>query len=281
MSEGRSPGEHPKTWLGRLTQALSGEPRNREELLELIQSASGRGLLDQESLHIIESTLQVSERQVREIMIPRAQMIAIRDNAEPQDFLTLMIESAHSRFPVLAADNSDEVVGILFAKDLLKLLLAERQERFDWKDFLRPALFVPESTHLDKLLREFRGKKSHMAIVVNEYGGVAGLVTMEDALEQIIGEIDDEHDFEDDEDSMVREIGENEYAIKAVLPITEFNEFFGAQFSTDDYDTIGGIVMNAFERLPERDEEITIAHWKFTVLAADSRAIRLLKVERV
>ncbi len=280
MSEGRSSGDSPKSWLSRLTHALSGEPQNREDLLELIQSASERGILDQESLHIIESTLQVSERQVREIMVPRAQMIAIRDNAEPRDFLPAMIESAHSRFPVLAADNSDEVIGIIFAKDLLKLALNER-ERFNWKDYLRPALFVPESTHLDRLIRDFRAKKSHMAIVVNEYGGVAGLVTLEDALEQIVGEIDDEHDFEDDEDTLIREIGPNEFSVKALTPIADFNEHFEADFSNEDFDTIGGIVMNAFERMPERDESITIERWKFTVLAASSRAIRLLKVEKL
>lgn len=279
MSEGRSSGDSPKSWLSRLTQALSGEPQSRADLLEVIHSAGDRGLVDAESLQIIESTLQVSERQVREIMIPRAQMVAIRDNAEPADFLAVMIESAHSRFPVLAADNSDEVVGIIFAKDLLKLALGERHERFDLKDYLRPALFVPESTHLDKLIREFRNKKSHMAIVVNEYGGIAGLVTLEDALEQIVGEIADEHDFEADEDTLIREIGKQEFSVKALTPIAEFNEYFDARFSNDDFDTIGGIVMNAFERLPERDEHIDIERWRFTVLAADSRAIRLLKVD--
>jgi magnesium and cobalt transporter len=192
-----------------------------------------------------------------------------------------MIESAHSRFPVLAADNSDEVMGIIFAKDLLKLATADRPERFALKDYLRPALFVPESTHLDKLIREFRGKKSHMAIVVNEYGGIAGLVTLEDALEQIVGEIDDEHDFEDDADIMIRPLNEREFSVKAITPIADFNEHFGSDFSNDDFDTIGGIVMNAFERLPERDEHIDIERWRFTVLAADNRAIRMLKVDRL
>jgi magnesium and cobalt transporter len=281
MSEGRTSGDSPKSWLSRLTQVLSGEPQSRADLLEVIHSASDRGLVDAESLQIIESTLQVSERQVREIMIPRAQMVAIRDNAAPVDFLPAMIESAHSRFPVLAADNSDEVVGIIFAKDLLKLATGERSDRFQLKDYLRPALFVPESTHLDKLIREFRGKKSHMAIVVNEYGGIAGLVTLEDALEQIVGEIDDEHDFEDDEDTLIRVISDTEFSVKAITPIADFNEHFGSDFSNDDFDTIGGIVMNAFERLPERDEHIDVERWRFTVLAADSRAIRLLKVEKL
>ena len=281
MSEGRASGDSPKSWLSRLTQVLSGEPQSRADLLEVIHSAGDRGLVDQESLQIIESTLQVSERQVREIMIPRAQMVAIRDNTLPAEFLPAMIESAHSRFPVLAADNSDEVMGIIFAKDLLKLAMGERSDRFHLKDYLRPALFVPESTHLDKLIREFRSKKSHMAIVVNEYGGIAGLVTLEDALEQIVGEIADEHDFEDDADTLIRQLADNEFSVQAITPIAEFNEYFDADFSNDDFDTIGGIVMNAFERLPERDEHIDIERWRFTVLAADSRAIRMLKVEKL
>lgn len=279
MNEGRPSNEHPRSWLSRLTQALSGEPQNREDLAEVIQHAGERGLLDPDALRIIEATLQVSERQVREIMIPRAQMVAVRSDMEPREFLPILIESAHSRFPVLDADNSDEVVGILFAKDLLKLLQAERGERFDFKDYLRPVFFVPESTHLDRLLKEFRAKRNHMAIVVNEYGGIAGLVTLEDALEQIVGDIDDEHDFEVDEDVLIREMSPGEFSVKAITPIADFNEHFGTEFSNEDFDTIGGIVMNAFERLPEREEQITIDRLKFTVLAADSRAIRLLKVE--
>lgn len=279
MSEGRTTGDGPKSWLSRLTQVLSGEPQNRRDLLDVIHSAGERGLVDHDSMQIIESTLQVSERQVREIMIPRAQMVAIRDDDAPSAFLPVMIESAHSRFPVLAADNSDEVLGIIFAKDLLKLAVADRNERFQIKDFLRPALFVPESTHLDKLLREFRSKKSHMAIVVNEYGGIAGLVTLEDALEQIVGEIADEHDFEDEADTLIRQLSKNEFSVQAITPIADFNDYFGADFSNDDFDTIGGIVMNAFERLPERDEHIDIQRWRFTIMAADSRAIRVLKVE--
>lgn len=279
MSEGRPAGEH-KSWLSRLSQAISGEPRNREDLAEVIQHAGERGLLDPDAQRIIESTLQVSERQVREIMIPRAQMVAVRAGMSPRELLPLLIDSAHSRFPVLDDDNSDEVIGILFAKDLLKLLAQDNRERFDLKDFLRPAFFVPESTHLDRLLKEFRSKRNHMAIVVNEYGGIAGLVTLEDALEQIVGDIDDEHDFEAEEDTLIREIGSGEFSVKAITPIADFNAHFGSRFSNADFDTIGGIVMNAFERLPARDESIDIDAWQFTILAADSRAIRLLKVVR-
>lgn len=278
MSEGRSSGENPKSWLSRLTDAWSAEPNTREELVAIIRDAANRGLMDVEAQRIIESTLQVSERQVREIMIPRGQMIAIRADEDLREFLPGLIESAHSRFPVLAADNADEVLGILFAKDLLKLILGDR-DRITLKDYLRPAFFVPESTHLDKLIREFRSKKSHMAIVVNEYGGIAGLVTLEDALEQIVGEIDDEHDYEDDEDIMIREVGPKEWVVKALTPIADFNEHFGSRFSNDEFDTIAGIVLNAFERLPEKDEQIELERWRFTILAADSRTIRLLKVE--
>ena len=273
-----SEGDSPKSWLSRLTDVWGGEPETREELISVIRDAAKRGLMDVEALHIIESTLQVSERQVREIMIPRGQMVAIRSDDELREFLPGLIESAHSRFPVLAADNPDEVLGILFAKDLLKLILDGR-DRIALKDYLRPAFYVPESTHLDKLIREFRSKKSHMAIVVNEYGGIAGLVTLEDALEQIVGEIDDEHDYEDDEDVLIRETGPKEWVVKALTPIADFNEHFGSRFNNDDFDTIAGIVINGFERLPEKDEQIVLERWKFTILAADSRTIRLLKVE--
>lgn len=273
-----SEGDSPKSWFSRLTDVWSGAPETHDDLIEVIRDAADRGLMDVEALHIIESTLKVSERQVREIMIPRGQMVAIRGDDELREFLPGLIESAHSRFPVLAADNPDEVLGILFAKDLLKLILDGR-DRISLKDYLRPAFFVPESTHLDKLIREFRSKKSHMAIVVNEYGGIAGLVTLEDALEQIVGEIDDEHDYEDDEDVLIRETGPKEWVVKALTPIADFNQHFGSHFNNDDFDTIAGIVINGFERLPEKDEQIVLERWKFTILAADSRTIRLLKVE--
>lgn len=278
MSEERSNGEPARSWLSRLTDAWQQEPSTRAELIAIIDDAGRRGLIDVEAQRIIEATLQVSERQVREIMIPRGQMVAVRADDSLHELLPVLTGSAHSRFPVLAADNPDEVVGILFAKDLLKLL-QDGRERIHIKDFLRPAFFVPESTHLDKLIREFRSKKSHMAIVVNEYGGIAGLVTLEDALEQIVGEIDDEHDFEADEDIMIREIAPREWVVKALTPIADFNEHFGSRFSNEDFDTIAGIVLNAFERLPEKDEQIDIDRWRFTVLAADQRSLRMLKVE--
>ncbi len=274
------PTEPSRSWLKRLTQSLNNEPQNLDDLSEILQHAGERGLLDADALRIIEATLQVSERQVREIMIPRAQMVSVRENMEPKEFLPILIESAHSRFPVLDADNSDEVIGILFAKDLLKLIRDEKHERFSLKDYLRPVFFVPESTHLDRLLKEFRAKRNHMAIVINEYGGVAGLVTLEDALEQIVGDIDDEHDSDNEEDVFIREISPGEFSVKALTPIVDFNDYFHTQFSNEDFDTIGGIVMSSFERLPERDESIVIGAYRFTVLAADSRTLRLLAVTK-
>ena len=279
MSEGRSSGDTSKSWLSRLADAWSGEINTREELLEIIRESAKRGLMDVEAQRIIESTLKVSERQVREIMIPRAQMVALRADDTVSESMAGLIDSAHSRFPVIATDNPDEVVGILFAKDLLKLI-NDHCASATVMDFLRPAFFVPESTHLDKLIREFRSKKSHMAIVVNEYGGIAGLVTLEDALEQIVGEIDDEHDeAESLEDQDIREMHPGEWLVKAFTPIAEFNEHFGSKFSNDDFDTIAGIILNAFERLPEQGEVIELDRWRFTVLQADNRTIRLLKVE--
>lgn len=275
------PTEPSRSWLKRLTQSLNNEPQNLDDLSEILQHAGERGLLDADALRIIEATLQVSERQVREIMIPRAQMVSVRENMEPKEFLPILIESAHSRFPVLDADNSDEVIGILFAKDLLKLIRDEKHERFSLKDYLRPVFFVPESTHLDRLLKEFRAKRNHMAIVINEYGGVAGLVTLEDALEQIVGDIDDEHDSDNEEDVFIREISPGEFSVKALTPIGDFNDYFHTQFSNEDFDTIGGIVMSSFERLPDRDESISIGAYRFTVLAADSRTLRLLAVTKI
>ncbi len=267
------------SWWSRITAVLTGEPQNRDELMDLIESASERGILDEDARAIIESTLTVSERLVREIMIPRAQMICLRDDHLLDDFLPLLLDSAHSRFPVLADDDSDEVVGILFAKDLLRRLLPGHDDSFRLKDYLRPSLFVPESMHLDRLIHEFRMKQSHMAIVVNEYGGVVGLVTLEDALEQIIGDIEDEHDLDEDlEDSLIREVAPGEFVVQAITPVEDFNAHFGSNFSNHDFDTIGGIIVHAFERLPLAEESIRIDRWTFIVLEADSRALRSFRV---
>lgn len=278
MSDGRSSSEG-KSWLARLTEVWNDEISNRAELIEVIQDAAQRGVIDVESQRIIESTLQVSERQVREIMIPRAQVVALYDDDSIEEIIPVLLESRHSRFPVVSSENADEIVGILFAKDLL-CLVGQKSPATQLQDFLRPAFFVPESTHLDKLIREFRSKKSHMAIVVNEYGGVAGLVTLEDALEQIVGEIDDEHDEADSEEELsIRELQPNLWQVKAHTPIAEFNEYFNSHFNNDDFDTMAGILLNAFERLPEKGEAVTLEKWHFTVLESDGRSIKLLQVE--
>lgn len=279
MSDERG-SDAPKSWLNRLTHFLTPEPENRAELLAIVHSAGQRGILDAESQRIIESTLRVADMQVREIMVPRAQIISIRDDSEPKDFLAIMMESAHSRFPVLAADNSDEVIGILLAKDMLRLI-GLKNERFNLKDYLRPAFCVPESAHLDRLLREFKDKQSHMAVVVDEYGGIAGLVTLEDALEQIFGDIHDEHDDADEDAHWISAQEDGSHVVQAITPITEFNDYFESDFSHEDFETIGGIILSEFERLPSINESIDLINWRFTILAADLRMISVIKVEKI
>jgi magnesium and cobalt transporter len=266
-----------RNWLERLGNFFSSGPANRDELLDLLRSLREREVIDLDTLGIIEGAVQVADMQVREIMIPRAQMIAIRGPDKPRDFLPTIIECAHSRFPVLA-DDPDEVQGILLAKDLLPLALDPgRMERFNIKDHLRQAMIIPESKRLDSLLREFRASRNHMAVVVNEYGGVAGLVTIEDVLEQIVGEIEDETDIEDT-DYLIKSLNNREYTVKALTPIEDFNDYFECQLSTEDFDTVGGLVMQQFGRLPERNESVQFGHFRFTVLSADGRTIRLLQV---
>lgn len=277
MSDERG-SDAPKSWLNRLNHFLNGEPETKTDLLNIIQAAGKKGILEAELQRIIESTLRVAEMQVREIMVPRAQIISIKDHSQPKDFLSIILESAHSRFPVFAHDNSDEVVGILLAKDVLRLVL-NNHEHFDIKDYLRPAFCIPETTHLDRLLREFKEKQSHMAIVVDEYGGVAGLITLEDALEQIVGDIHDEHDDANEDLHWISLQADGSYIVQAITPITEFNEYFDAQLSHEDFETIGGIVLSAFERMPHINEYIDLAQWRFTILAADLRMISVIKVQ--
>ncbi|MBU2708398.1 CBS domain-containing protein [Zooshikella marina] len=270
-----------KTWLEKLTQAFSGDPKNRTELLDQLREAQSNQVLDPESLSIIEGAMQVSEMQVREIMIPRAQMECVELSQPPIEFIPQIIKTAHSRYPVIG-ENKDEVIGILLAKDLLSLALKDLQDtkdQFCLKDILRPATFVPESKRLIVLLNEFRTNRNHMAIVVDEYGGVSGLVTIEDVLEQIVGDIEDEHDVE--EDYYIKQLNENNFIVKALTPIEDFNEHFQSQFSDKDYDTIGGIVMQNFGHLPKRSESVTIEGFEFQVLNADNRRIRLLRVTPV
>lgn len=275
MSEEGSGSEHPKSWLERLSQAFSGEPNTRDELLELLRSAQQRNLLDVEVLSIIEGALNVSDMQVREIMVPRSQVVMVRLDTPPEDFLPVIIESGHSRFPVLG-ENPDDVVGILLAKDLLLLALSDRNGRFNLRDLLRPCTAIPESKRLNVLLQEFRATRNHLAVVYDEYGGVSGIVTIEDVLEQIVGEIEDEFDFE--EEDFIKKHSDSNYIIKALTPIDEFNAVFDAGFSEEEFDTIGGYVTQYFGHLPKRDERIDIDGFRFKVLNADSRRIRLLQL---
>ncbi|MDO9617842.1 MAG: HlyC/CorC family transporter [Pseudomonas sp.] len=277
MSEDRSSNEQ-KSWFNRLTQAFAHEPKNRKELLEVLREAHQNKLLDSEALAIVEGAIQVADLQVRDIMVPRSQMMSIKANQTPKEFLPSIIEAAHSRYPVVG-ESLDDVVGILLAKDLLPLILSGEQPNFNIKDLLRPATFVPESKRLNVLLREFRANHNHMAVVIDEYGGVAGLVTIEDVLEQIVGDIEDEHDVE--EDSYVKPLPSGDFLVKALTPIDSFNEAFDTEFSDDEFDTVGGLVMSAFGHLPKRNEVTQIGEFRFRVLNADSRRIHLLRLSPV
>ncbi|CAM3945011.1 MULTISPECIES: HlyC/CorC family transporter [Pseudomonadaceae] len=277
MSEDRSSNEQ-KSWFNKLTQAFAHEPRNRQELLEVLREAHQNKLLDSEALAIVEGAIQVADLQVRDIMVPRSQMISIKASQSPREFLPAIIDAAHSRYPVVG-ESLDDVIGILLAKDLLPLILQGDQPNFNIKDLLRPATFVPESKRLNVLLREFRANHNHMAVVIDEYGGVAGLVTIEDVLEQIVGDIEDEHDVE--EDGYIKPLPSGDYLIKALTPIDSFNETFDSQFSDDEYDTVGGLVMSAFGHLPKRNEVTEIGEFRFRVLNADSRRIHLLRLTPV
>lgn len=265
-------GTYPRSWFERLSNALLREPKDREQLVELLRDAHRRNLLDAEALGMIESVLQVGEMQVRDIMIPRAQMAVVNRDVTPDVVLPMIIESGHSRFPVIS-DNRDEVAGILLAKDLLRYRF-DADASFDIKDVMRPAVFIPESKRLNVLLKEFRASRNHLAIVVDEYGGVAGMVTIEDVLEQIVGEIEDEHDI--DEDTFIRKRNETSYILKALTPIEDFNEYFGAHFSDEEFDTIGGRVTQAFGHMPKRGEGVTLGNFEFKVLRADNRRVHIL-----
>lgn len=268
----------PKSgWLERLGTLLIRKPEDREQLITLLHSAFERNLLDSDALSMIEGVMQVSEMQARDIMVPRSQMDVVDISETPDKFIPFVIEAAHSRFPVTEG-SEDNIIGIMLAKDLLRYYAGE--EEFNIRDMLRPAVFIPESKRLNVLLKDFRSNRNHMAIVVNEYGGVAGLVTIEDVLEQIVGEIEDEYDFNEEEDNIVME-SDGQYRVKAITEIGNFNEVLGANFSNDDYDTIGGLVLNKFGRLPVRDESVMIDHFKFTVQRADSRRLHMLKVEKI
>jgi magnesium and cobalt transporter len=267
---------HPKpTWLERLGALLMREPEDREQLIELLRSSYERSLLDSDALSMIEGVLQVSELQARDIMIPRAQMDVIDIGEAPDKFIPLVIQTGHSRFPVIEG-NKDDVIGILLAKDLLRYYAGE--EEFNVRDMLRPAVFIPEAKRLNVLLKDFRANRNHMAIVVDEYGGVAGLVTIEDVLEQIVGDIEDEYDFDETEDDIIADKG-GAYRVKAVTGIASFNAVFHTRFSDADNDTVGGLVLSQFGRMPKRGEQLSFDGFTFKVLRADSRRLHLLQVE--
>jgi magnesium and cobalt transporter len=261
--------------LERLSSLLLREPEDREQLIELLHHAFERKLLDAEALSMIEGVLQVSETQVRDVMIPRSQMDMIDVAEHPEKFIPFVIEKAHSRFPVFE-DNRDNVIGILLAKDLLRFYA---EDEFNMREMLRPAVFVPEAKRLNVLLKEFRANRNHIAIVVDEYGGVSGLVTIEDVIEQIVGDIEDEYDFDETEDNILVDRS-GRYRVKAVTEIADFNEKFGTRFSDEDYDTVGGLVVGRFGRLPKRGESINIEGYNFQVLRADSRKVHSLLVDK-
>ena len=276
MNEDRSGTGH-RSWLERIVQAFAHEPKSRQELLELLREAHENKVLDSEALSIVEGAISVADLQVRDIMVPRSQIISIRAHQTPAEFLPAVIEAAHSRYPVIG-DGPDDVLGLLLAQDLLPLLL-DHERTFDLNAVLRPATFVPESKRLNVLRREFRSTHSHMAIVVDEYGGVAGLVTIEDVLEQIVGEIEDEHDVE--EESFIKSLPNGDFVVKALTPIETLNETLETRFADAEADTAGGLVMNRLGHLPKRNEETVIDDFRFRVLNADGRRIHLLRVTPV
>ncbi len=260
--------------LERLSHFLLREPEDREQLVELLHGAYENSLMDADSLAMIEGVLQVSEMQVRDIMIPRSQMDVIDITDPPETFIPHVIETAHSRFPVIE-DNKNDVIGILLAKDLLRYYAGED---FEVRDMLRPAVFIPEAKRLNILLKEFRSNRNHIAIVVDEYGGVAGMVTIEDVLEQIVGDIEDEYDYDEDEDNIIQN-ADGQYRVKALTEIADFNEVVGTSLSDEEFSTIGGLVVNKFGHLPKRNDEITFSDLHIKVLRADSRRLHSIMVE--
>jgi len=263
-----------RSWIERLTQVLQIDPRDREELLEILRDSEKRALMDADSLGMIEGVLQVSEMQVRDIMIPRSQMSVLSRGQSHEDMLDDIVESGHSRFPVIG-EGRDDVVGILLAKDMLRFS-QKNADNFNVRDILRSPVFVPESKRLNVLLKDFRSSHNHLAIVVDEYGGVAGMVTIEDVLEQIVGEIEDEHDIDEGQSILQRD--DTHFTVKALTDIEDFNDYFKTDFNDDEFDTIGGIVLKAIGHMPKRDEVVQIDKMSFRILRSDNRRIHLLEI---
>ena len=262
--------------LDRIGAWIARKPEDRDELIELLRASQERNLLDAEALAMIEGALQVAEMQARDIMVPRAQMDVIDIRESPDQFIPMVMQTGHSRFPVIG-ENKDDVLGFLLAKDLLGYYAGE--EEFNVREMLRPAVFIPESKPLNVLLREFRQNRNHIAIVVDEYGGVAGLVTMEDVIEQIVGDIEDEYDFDDIEDNIVQEKG-GQFRVKGLTEIADFNAAVGTDFSDEDHDTVGGLVAAHAGRVLKRGEQVSFGNLTFRVLRADGRRVHLLEVAK-
>jgi len=259
-----------RSWLERLSHAFSGEPESREDLIEILRDAKQNGILSGDTLKMLEGALSVSEHQVSDIMVPRSQMVSLPISAEFIDLMKMVVESGHSRFPV-HGDDKDDILGILLAKDLLRGIVADGGPG-NIRELLRPVVLIPESKRLNVLLKEFRQSRNHMAIVVDEHGGVAGIITIEDVLEQIVGEIDDEHD-DADEARMIAAQSDGQFLVDALTPIADFNDQFGADFLDDEYDTIGGFVTDAIGHLPEAGEELNVGRFHFRVGRADQRRV--------
>ena len=278
MSEDDSsqPSAERRSWLERISAALSGEPTTREDLVELLRDVQADGLIAADTLRMMEGAISVSDLSVGDVMVSRSQMVALPADAKLLDLMKMVVESGHSRFPVHGEDK-DEILGILLAKDLLRGVVADNGPG-TIRELLRPAVLIPESKKLNVLLREFRQSRNHMAIVIDEYGGVAGLVTIEDVLEQIVGEIDDEHDDAEDPNALIAAQADGQFVVDALTPIGDFNERFGADFADDEYDTIGGLVTAAIGHLPEAGEELTLGRFGFRVARADARRLHALHV---
>jgi len=262
-------------WRARFTRTLAAGVKDRAQLVEMLAESQQRGVLDADAFAMLEGVLAVADLQVRDIMIPRVQMVCVHRDDPIARILPAVVESGHSRFPVLDGDR-DDVVGILLAKDLLRLFAGAKPSKFDMREYLRPVVFVPESKRLNVLLKEFRGNRNHMAIVVDEYSGVAGLVTIEDVIEQIVGEIDDEFDVEDDQN--IRREADRQFSVRGSTRIDEFNKYFHAELPEQEFDTVAGLVMKEFGRMPRRGESVALGEFEFRVQRADRRRIDSLRV---
>ena len=268
------PPERRRGWLERLSSAISGDPSSRDDLVELLRDAQANGLIEADTLRMMEGAIAVSDMTVGDVMVPRSQMVSLPGESRLIDLMKDVVESGHSRFPV-HGDDKDEILGILLAKDLLRGVVADNGPG-TVRELLRPAILIPESKKLNVLLREFRLSRNHMAIVIDEYGGVAGVITIEDVLEEIVGEIDDEHDDAEDPDALIAAQADGQYVVDALTPIDDFNERFGADFDDDEYDTIGGLVTAAIGHLPEAGEELTLGRFSFRIASADARRLHAL-----